>query len=278
MSLSYGFCLDEPGTVYTSGQFSETISRFSGHGVCEYGSRFKLSLGSGFLIYIGTGYAISGGRFLKNDEPYQLTITPNSGPVDRIDAIAVKTDVPGKSTSLSVIEGVNIQAILENPGIIRNENSYSIILYTVRVRHGSSSIQTSDITDYREDQTLCGEIRKVGNFSTEALEAYSFLYLGGYDEADQKLLDYSNAKITDAEEKIAQLSKKISEKTGVIIGDVVVSSKKPRPESNWLLCDGSFLSISEYRELYILLNARLPNLSKETDRFKAYIYGGYPGR
>lgn len=275
MSLSYGFCLGPESTTYDSAQFAGPLKALFGDGICEYGTGFDITLRTGFSVFIGTGFALVNGRWLKNDERMELTFPPSSGRVDRYDAIAATVNYADRNLTMKVLENVSLDAILANPSIIRNEKTYSILLYMVHIRRGSTVIADRDVMDLRDVPMVCGRIKKLQGIANKALDAYSFLN-SGIDEEIARILGIVDDAMKKSDASIKELEEVIRENTGSGgIGDVVVSLKKPAPKNEWLLCDGGPIP-AEYPELESVLYGRLPNIQYGDKRFNAYIYGGQP--
>lgn len=274
MSLDYGFCLGPDTTQYNSAQFSEAFLHLAGNGVCEYGTKFALTLIGGFNVYLGTGYAMVGGRWVKSDEQVNLTVSPAQSAGDRYDAIAAVAELPGKEIRLKILKGIDIAAVRENPALIRNDDSYAILLYLLRIRRGATSISEQDVTDLRNDTALCGRVTPLGKIATKALKVYAFLS-GGIDEEVARIVGIANSAIEKGETALETLKTLIRQKTGNGIGDIVLSAQMPHPDEEWLLCDGGIVNPA-YVELYAMLNGDLPNIQPADNRLKGYVYGGPP--
>lgn len=59
------------------------------------------------------------------------------------------------------------------------------------------------------------------------------------------------------------------------IGDLMTVYRCTLEIDGWLLCDGADVP-ETYGELYNMLSGKLPDISKTTDEYKTYIYGGVP--
>jgi len=270
MSLTYGFALNN---VDNSSEFSEALQSVAGDGVCDYGRRFELTL-NGFTLTLDSGFALVNGRYLKSDEPYTITLAPSGNYNDRYDAIAVRADYAERKTSIEVLTGIDPEAIRASPEIIRSEKEYSVILYIVHVRRGATVLGMDDITDTRDDATLCGQVAKTSSVSGDTLRIYNFLR-SGIDEEVSRLLGMSNTVIGKANEAIRNLDAAISVKGQNSIGDVVMSIATPKPVNAWLLCNGGRVPYGYFR-LSEMLGGYLPVINPADNRLKAYIYGGIP--
>lgn len=274
MSLSYGFCLDGDETTYNSAQFSNAFSAVFGDGITPYGSKFALTL-NGFTATLSSGFSLAAGRFLKNGEPLPLSVPLPDKNRDRIDAIAVSVDCEEKKADLKVLVNIDADNIRENISVLRNSNSYSLLLYLAHVRRGATSISVEDITDVRADKTLCGYILPISEISEAALYAYSFLS-NGLDQKAQQFSDRIDSILQEADAEIAALDQRAIDAGGkAAIGDLSTSLVLPGPANEWLLCNGSAVP-TQYPELSEILNGVLPSIQQTDGRFKTYIYAGKP--
>lgn len=272
MSLTFGFCLGDEDTEYNSKQFSEAIRAAVGEGVCEYGSRFALSLTGGFRLTLGTGYALVNGRWLENDEPYPLTLPPSGNNSDRYDAIAATANYTNKAVTLKTLVGVDPDALRRDMSMLRNETEYSIILYMVHVRRGSVALSLRDVEDVRADSAFCGEIMQARRIAGDVLKVYDFLR-SGIDREVSRIVGLAEAEIDKANAGITALDTAIRQKTGNDIGDVITSLRSPLPSREWLLCDGGDVP-EEFPELSEMLDGVLPDIQHEDPRFRSYIFAG----
>jgi len=271
MALTYGFAL---AAQDTSEQLSEAFHALIGDGVTDYGAGFAMALAEGFHISIAPGFAIANGRWLKNDEYYDMTIQPSWNNFDRYDAVAVVVDYELRKAALEILTDVDIASIRASPSLIRNNKKYCLILYMIRVKRGATVLYPENITDMRLDADLCGAISKIGYISNDVLRVYEFLQ-SGIDKEVDRIIGLSEALIAKANKAIAGLDTAISRKGQTSIGDLIISRILPSPPIAWLLCDGSAVP-ETYTELANLLGGVLPNIAQPDARFKTYIYGGIP--
>ena len=265
MSLTLGFAL---GGTTTSKDFSNTLHALVGDGVTQHGSRFALALKGNFSFSVGTGYALAAGRWLENDEPLTLALSPSGNTADRYDAVAVRVDYEERKAELTVLFDVDPAAL------IRDDTEYSVILYLLHVKRGATVLYSEDITDTRDDLTLCGRIVPLSEISGNVLTIYKFL-TSGIDEEVARLISLSNQVVEKAETAIEDLDAAIQAVRGTSIGDTLVSLSRPAPANEWLLCDGGSVP-AEYPALSDVLGGVLPNLPRSDSRFQTWIYGGTP--
>lgn len=270
MALTYGFALRETDN---SADFSDALNAVTGDGVTAQGGRFSAAV-NGFTVNLSSGYALSAGRYLGNDEPYTMTIGPPLNNRDRVDALAVRVDYEARKAALEILEDVDLIEIRRDPSILRNGKQYHILLYLIRVRRGTTSLTLDDVTDLRDDADLCGQVVPLSDIAGDVIYIYQFLN-GGIDAEVARLIGLSNAVIAKADAAILELDKAIKQAGGgADVGELMTSRHAPG-ESGWLLCDGGAVPAG-YTALSTLLDGTLPDISTAADRYKTYIFGGAP--
>lgn len=271
MSLSYGFALRPTDS---SAEFSEALRAVTGDGITPQGGRFALTI-NGFTASLSSGYALAAGRWLQNDEPYPMTLAPSGNTKDRTDALVVQVDHQARKASLSVLPDVDPAEIRASPSLLRDEDRYSILLYFIRVRRGVTSLSLEDVTDLRSDGSLCGYTEPLSEIAGKVLYIYDFL-TSGIDREVARLLEKSEQVVQKAGAAIVDLDAAIQQAGGgPSIGDLMTARKHPDPGEEWLLCDGGTVP-ETYPALRAMLGGTLPDISREEDRYRTYIYGGVP--
>lgn len=267
MALTYGFALKETDN---SQEFSNALQAVVGDGVALHGGGFNLTI-NGFTAALSSGYAFAAGRWLYNDEPLALTISPPGNTEDRVDALAVQVDYEARKASLEILADVDPASIRASPSLVRDETQYAVLLYFIRARRGATSLNLDDVTDLRDDSGLCGRVLPLSAIAEDVLYIYSF-FTGGIDKEVVKLIELSNQVIAKADTAILELDTAIQKAGGAEIGELM-TSRDPPSETGWVLCDGGAVP-AEYPALSALLNGTLPNVPGE--RYKTYIFGGAP--
>lgn len=268
MALTYGFCLDGADSVYTSEQFSQAFQAVFGDGVCQFGQQFALTAVENFTVTIGTGFALTAGRWLENDEPLPLTLPTAGNYADRYDAVTVRADYGERKVFLEIMEDVD-------PALPpRNGKEYALFLYLIRVRRGATVLTDADITDTRSDPALCGYIRPLSEVSGVVERVYTFLR-SGIDAEIDRILALGDTVVEGAEDAIIQLDKQIGAASGTAVGDTTVSLTHPLPAAEWLPCDGSPVP-ADYPTLSALIGGTLPLMEAADPRWGYWIYGGKP--
>lgn len=274
MSLSYGFCLGEENTQYDSGQFAEAFQAIVGDGVCPFGGKLRVSSTDTMTVSLLTGFALLGGRWFKSDEAMPFTVLPADNNFDRYDAVVLRADLVRKEIAPVIIKG-NAAALPEKYTPIRDANSYEIILCYILVRMGTTQILSTDIVDTRADSALCGMITQLSDISEKVLKVYKFLE-SGIDERVDSLADKANVIIKKGSSAIESIeSAMAAANISKAIGEIEIFHQRPKPEKQWLKCDGSLIP-QEYTVLSKLLGGKLPNLVKFESRFSPWIFAGSP--
>lgn len=274
MSLSYGFCLGAENSQYSAEQVSHAFQAIVGDGICPDGGQFEVSATEGMQVSLATGFALLGGRWFRSDEAISLTVQPADNHFDRYDAIVLRADLTLKSISAVVTNG-NATATPQKYIPARNNDMYEIVLCHILVRKGTTQILSADIADTRADKVLCGMITQFSDISEKVLRVYRFLE-SGIDERVDALTGQAGSIIHKGDDVIASIESAMA-KANIkkTIGEIEIVHKPPKPEREWLLCDGKAIP-TEYETLHELLHGRLPSLVKEESRFSPWIFAGSP--
>lgn len=267
MALTYGFALNEHDN---SAQFSGAFHALMGDGICEYGGKFELKLEGEFTFTLATGFALVNGRYIKSDEPYELTLSPSGNYSDRYDAVAARVDYEARKGGIEVLSNIDPG----NPALLRNAKEYSAVLYIIHVKRGATVLHEADIRDARSDPSFCGYAMRMDSISNDVLNVYRF-FKSGIDEEAARLIGLSNDIIARANKEIERIDSAIQAKGKTSIGDVELSMVPPAPENEWLLCNGDSVP-EEYSKLREAIGENLPNIVTPDARLKSYIYGGAP--
>jgi len=269
MSLACGFTL---GGLTTSKEFSDALQSVIKDGVTPEGGQFSLTV-NGFTVTLSSGYALVAGRWLKNDEPLPMSIQIPDNTEDRTDALVIRADYTARTAALEILIGVDPDAIRADPSLLRDDKTYNILLYFIRVRRGITSLTPDDVTDLRDDNALCGRVVPLSAIAGGVLRVYDFL-LSGIDREVARLIGLSEEVAQRADAAIVELDKAIQQAGGTAgIGELLTSRKPPAPSVEWLPCNGGSVP-AEYPELSAMLGGTLPDIHGE--RYRTYIYGGAP--
>lgn len=274
MALTYGFCLGVENSETTSSEFSLAFQAAFGDGVCPYGSKLQVSSMDSMQLSVGTGFALVQGRWFKSDEVEKVTIQPANNNFDRYDAVVLRVNIPEKSVSLVVVQGV-ATAFPKTYVPTRTNDIYEIVLCSVMVRMGTTQILAEDLTDTRSDSQLCGMISALSEIANQVIYVDNFI-ASGIDEEVARLEELAESIMDKADNTIEAIEQIMAQaNVSTSVGEVQTMHGDP-PSSSWLLCDGSNVP-SSYPELMGLLSdGKLPNIQWADSRFKSYIYAGTP--
>lgn len=289
MALTYGFfdaelVQGQYDRVYDAAEFAQYFSLLIKNGVFPDPStnlQVKASSPTANMnINIEAGYGWINGYWAKNDSPYMLTIQPAHGSLNRIDAIVLRWVSSTRSMEFDVLTGTP-NASPQVPNLTRTVEIYELMLASITVANGATSIAQASITDKRPDSSVCGWVTSlIENIDTtdlfaqfeDAFETW-FDNIKGQLEGDvvtnlQRQID-ERVKIEDKateEEAIAGINdaKWMTPKTTDAaikqkankIGDIVTASYDKEIDSNgeFVKCDGRVLLYSEYQEFSDKIN------------------------
>lgn len=268
MSLTYGPTL-RPEDSATG--FCEAFHAIAGDGVTLQGGRLKLTI-NGFSAGLSSGYALASGRWVENDEPFTLTVPASGNNEDRTDALAVRVDHRARTAALEVLVDVDPAVLRADMAPLRNDETYSILLYLIHVRRGATALTPDDVTDLREDSAFCGQVVPLSAVAGDVLYIYRFL-TSGIDQEVARLIGLSEQVVTRADTAIDELDAAIQQAGGGSVVGELMTSRHPPSETGWFLCDGGAVP-DGYPELSAILKGTLPNIPG--GRYKTYIYGGTP--
>lgn len=289
MALTYGFfdaelVQGQYDRVYNAAEFAQYFSLLIKNGVFPDPStnlQVKASSPTANMnVNIEAGYGWINGYWAKNDSPYTLTIQPAHGSLNRIDAVVLRWVSSTRSMEFDVLTGTP-NASPQIPNLTRTVEIYELMLASITVANGATSIAQASITDKRPDSSVCGWVTSlIENIDTtdlfaqfeDAFETW-FDNIKGQLEGDvvtnlQRQID-ERVKIEDKateEEAIAGTNDTkwmTPKKTDVAIkqkankiGDIVTASYDKEIGSNgsFVKCDGRILLDSAYPEFGTITN------------------------
>ena len=198
MALSYGFFdaeLTPSGQyerAYAAEQFAEYFHLIVSNGEFPDPATQLQVVASdtpNMNVNVSDGYGWINGYYAKNSGPYPLAIQAASGTLNRIDAIVLRWVNASRSMELAVKTGIAASAPA-SPALQRDTDVYELMLATVTVAAGATSIPQSSITDKRSDTAVCGWVTgAVQNIDTTNLFAQ-------YDTAFQEWFDNIKSQLS----------------------------------------------------------------------------------
>lgn len=291
MALSYGFFnaeLTQSGQydrVYAAEQFAEYFHLIVSNGVFpDPATQLQVvaSNNPDMNVNVSDGYGWINGYFAKNEGHYPLAIQAASGTLNRVDAVVLRWVNSSRSMELAVKTGTPASSPA-TPALQRDTDVYEIMLATVTVAVGATSIPQSAITDKRADTSVCGWVTgAVQNIDTTNLFAqYDSAFQAWFEDIQAQLegdvatnilnrinaVDAAKVNISDkaSEEDVlngASESKWVTPKSLSKfnrIGDVRLSNV-PTPISGYALANGDRIPDSEeYNAIKQIVD---PNMSR----------------
>lgn len=128
------------------------------------GDTLEVTATGGMNISVGVGNAKLGGAWFENTAAFTITLD-NSGASDRYDCVIIQNDDNDTVRAPSIyIKSLSAPPTLAD--LTRSGKIYEVCVAYVRVRATVTSISQSDITDTREDGTLCNTMSGVGAMVT----------------------------------------------------------------------------------------------------------------
>lgn len=157
MAVTSGFFNSISGDrKYNADQMSEYFDGMFTSGVYStVGNALAVTAMTGMSVTVGTGRALINGRWMYNDEAYNLMIDAASPTLNRIDAIVVRYDESARSITLAVKKGAAASAPVP-PTMTRTSAVKEYALAYIAVNALTTTITQGMITDKRADATVCG--------------------------------------------------------------------------------------------------------------------------
>lgn len=157
MAITYGFFNSVNGDrKYNADQMSNYFEGLVSDGVYNgVGNSMVVQASSGMNITVGSGRAIIGSKWIKNDSAYTLTVTGSHPTLNRYTAVVIKLDKVNRNISITTIDGTPASTPTE-PTITNSQTVMYLVLAYVYVGAGVTSISQSNITDTRTDSDVCG--------------------------------------------------------------------------------------------------------------------------
>lgn len=149
--------------VYSAERFAEYFASFIANGVFPDPAtnlQVVANAPSDMTVRVKSGLGWINGYYCNNDEDYLLTISPANGTLPRIDAVVLRWSRGNRSISLEVKTGVATSSP-SAPPLERSADNYELMLASIRVVAGTTSIAQASITDKRPDSTVCGWVKGV---------------------------------------------------------------------------------------------------------------------
>lgn len=234
--------------TYGADDFTDYFAHVVGSGVCVHNNpdSFLVRLEDGQAV-VSPGYLFINGYWLKNDADYPVTL-PGSG-------------------NYAIVARLNLGSRMIELGARTVEASYTDSLVL-------SIVSPSFAEDTRYNTDICGVIDTAGELNSKVQWALNYIDTeieSKLEKVEQELYSQS-AKL---DEKIEEAKAETEKLKPSPVGTIKFTAET-NVAANWMRCDGSTVSKTEYPALVAALQelqggsgntARLPNLST----------GGVPG-
>ncbi len=154
--LTYGFFNSQNGDrKYNADQMSSYFEGLISDGVYQnVDDACVVRASAGMTVTVGKGRAVIGGKWLKNDALYDVTITGSNPTNPRYSAVVVKLDNNARTIILTSVDGTPATTPTK-PTVTDTANTKYLILAYVLVPAGATSIVQSNIEDARS-LSVCG--------------------------------------------------------------------------------------------------------------------------
>lgn len=178
--------------VYSAERFAEYFAAFIANGVFPDPAtnlQVVANVPRDMTVLVKSGLGWINGYYCNNDGNYPLTISPASGTLPRVDAVVLRWSRSNRSISLEVKTGVATSSP-SAPSLERSADNYELMLASIEVVAGATSIAQANITDKRPDSSVCGWVKGVvDQVDTTDLFAQ-------YDDAFQTWFDNIRAQLS----------------------------------------------------------------------------------
>lgn len=148
--------------TYLAEDYARYFASFIGNGVYPNPANNLqvTSNNTDMKITVGSGKAWINGYFYDNNSSIIFTLDNADGVLNRIDSVVVRLDLVNRNIKATIKKGtfaINPQA----PELTRNDDVFEIQLATVYVGAGVIKIIQANVTDTRQDISLCGVVSGV---------------------------------------------------------------------------------------------------------------------
>lgn len=154
--ITYGFFNSVNGDrKYNADQISNYFEGLISNGVFQnVGNAFIVTANSDMSVNIGSGKAYINGKWIDNDNSFNLSIDSADTAYDRIDTIVIRLDYSERKIGIKILKGT-ASTSPSAVTITRSKSLYDLKLAEIRVKANATKITTANITDYRMSNA-CG--------------------------------------------------------------------------------------------------------------------------
>lgn len=221
---------------YGSENFTDYFTHIIGSGVCIHNApdSFKVRFEGGNAV-VAPGYLFIQGYWLKNDSDYTISVA-------------------GTAT-LAIVAHLNLgKRIIElEARSVAQAYPDSLVLALVNPAAGTAE-------DTRHNTDICGIIDTAGELSQKVEWAVNYIDNEIEDKLAAAEADIAEqSKMLDA--KIAEVQAQVNKITPPAVGTIQFSASQDMGD-DWLLCNGDFISESQYPDLVAALGKLIPSGDK----------------
>lgn len=159
MSVTSGFFNSVNGDrTYNADDLNNFFNGILNDGVFKnYDGELAVTVGSGMSVNVAGGKAIVFGKYIKNTGSTSFEIAAG-GTQPRYDAIVIGVNLENRTGDIYVKQGTPA-ASPSYPSMFNTVNMKEICLAYVYVPANATSISSSNITDTRSDESICGWVK-----------------------------------------------------------------------------------------------------------------------
>lgn len=245
---------------YNAKDYNSNLGAIISNGVRRSGDDdLKVTAGSGMLVNVAVGRAWIDGAWFYNDSIQAFTVPEANLQLNRIDRIVVRYD------NTTAVRAITIEYVSGTPASspvatspVRTDDIKELVLCDIYVGAGRTSISQSNITDRREDTSLCGWVHSPVGYDDyfASLDSRSDDHLAGIDEQWQDMKDawasvtlykqYINRTVTSASGTIFSIGISQYDYTSTDILNVYVNGIRKLKDSDYTLnADGTQVVFTE---------------------------------
>lgn len=140
---------------YTAADFAAYFGVLLSNGVYPTSDELEVVPDSGMDITISAGQANINGYQYINTGVLSVTIDPADGVLNRKDRIVLRWDKTNRYIKCVVLKGTPASSAAI-PSIVRNTDYHDLGIAVISIPAGATSIAAGQITDTRDDTTVCG--------------------------------------------------------------------------------------------------------------------------
>ena len=145
--------------TYKAEDFANYFSTFIGNGVFANPSNsLQVVANNGMSVIVKSGKAWINGYMYENTDNLTLSINTAHGTLKRIDRVVLRLDFINREIKAYILEGTPSSNPVA-PTITRDSDKYEIVLADILINNGATSIVQANITDKRQDTSLCGIVK-----------------------------------------------------------------------------------------------------------------------